>query len=102
MSRDIDKKRIERALKKGKQFAKTADKLQEETGIESGRTQEPLREIIRELIKDGLPIGSLQCGYWIIANKKELSEAIKNLKSRRKGIESRIKEIRKAFKNFYS
>lgn len=95
-----DKQKLKRALKKGRRFAKTADRLQKETGIEEGRTQEPIRGIIRELIQEGIPVGSLpRCGYWIIENEEELREVVKNLKNRGKGIHKRIKEIRQAFKH---
>lgn len=53
MSKEVEKRKIRRALKKGKRFAKTADQLQRETGIENSRTQEPIRALIKELIKDG-------------------------------------------------
>ncbi len=103
MSKEADKRKIKRALKRGKRFAKTADELQVETGIQNSRTQEPIRALIRELIKDGLPIGSLpDCGYWIIENEGELNEVINSLKSRTKGINDRISEIREAFNSFYS
>lgn len=103
MSRETDKRKIKRALRAGKRFAKTADKLQRETGIENSRTQEPIRGMIRELIKEGLPVGSLpKCGYWIIKTEEELEEVIKNLKSRTRGITKRVKDIKKAFDSFYS
>lgn len=102
MSKTNDKKKVRNALRRGKRSAKTADTLQMETGIKKSRTQEPLREIIRELIAEGLPVGSLSaCGYWIIADKSELKEVINSLKSRTRGINSRIKEIRLAFESYY-
>ncbi|MDP8216784.1 MAG: hypothetical protein P9L98_05660 [Candidatus Kaelpia imicola] len=56
MSKETDKKKIRRAFRKGKKSAKTADEIQRETGIESSRTQEPIRGMIRELIREGLPV----------------------------------------------
>lgn len=103
MNREADKRKIRKALKKGKRSAKTADELQRETGIENSRTQEPIRGMIRELIREGLPVGSLpKCGYWIIKTEKELKEVVENLKSRTKGIAKRVKDIEKAFETFYS
>lgn len=94
-----DKQKVKRALKKGKGNAKKADQLQKETGIASGRTQEPLRAIIRELIKNGLPVGSLpKYGYWIIANKPELNEVKRSLRNRINGVDDRIKDLVRAFK----
>jgi len=93
-----DKQKVKRALRMGKGNAKKADRLQEETGIEWGRTQEPLRVIIRELIKDGLPVGSLpEYGYWIIANKSELNEVKQSLYNRITGIDDRIRDLVRAF-----
>jgi hypothetical protein len=99
VNREIDKRKIRRALRIGKRNAKKTDKLQQETGIKkTGRMQEYVRAIIRELINEGLPIGSLpKCGYWIIENEKELEEVIKNLNSRTSGIDIRSKEIEDAF-----
>lgn len=103
MNKEIDMQKLKKVLRKGKNLAKKADKLQRETGIKSGRTQEPIRSLIKRLIKSGLPIGSLpKYGYWIIKNNKELEEVIENLKNRNKGVNNRIKEIREAFGNFYN
>ncbi len=100
MNKASGKEKIKKALKTGIANAKKADELQKETGVDNSRTQEPIRGIIRELIAEGLPIGSLpECGYWIIDNREELNRVIKNLKSRTKGIQSRIYEIRKAFRS---
>ena len=94
-----NKQGIRKSLRLGKSRAKKADQLQKETGIQSGRTQEPLRAIIRELITDGLPIGSLpEHGYWIIANRAELREVKKSLKSRISGVDDRITDLERAFK----
>jgi hypothetical protein len=97
-----NKQKVKRALKTGKVNSKKADQLQNETDIKPSRTQEPLRAIIRELIKDGLPVGSLpKYGYWIIANKSELNEVKRSLRNRINGVDDRIKAIVRAF-NAYS
>lgn len=99
MGREEDKQKIRRLLKKGKQSAKHADLLAVQASIKDiGRTQEYVRSLIRELITEGLPVGSLpKYGFWIITTEEELREVTRSLKSRKRGIKKRIREIEEAF-----
>jgi hypothetical protein len=55
------------------------------------------RDLIRELIFDGNPIGSNSNGYFWITTYDELTEYIDSLQGRINGIEQRIKLIRNAW-----
>jgi len=61
-------------------------------------SQPGVRKIIRELISRRHPIGSRGSGYFYIKNEDQYYEYIRSLKSRIRGIQSRINELSVAFK----
>ena len=63
------------------QGRKNAMKSGEITGI-TGIEDREIREIVRELRKEGHPIGSGAKGFWWITDSGELKQTINNLKSR--------------------
>jgi len=56
-----------------------------------------VRKVIRELIKDGCPIGSNREGYFLIRNREELESALESLQSRCDKIQERITNIINAY-----
>lgn len=80
----------------GKQNSKTSDEINHALdGIFSGRTNEPLREIISNLIfKYDKVIGAGNKVYWLIDNEEELLEVENNLQKRANGNLHRKRKLR--------
>ena len=56
-----------------------------------------VRNIIRELINEGCPIGSDRHGYFLITNRDELEDTLEGLQSRCDAIQARIVGITNAY-----
>lgn len=65
--------------------------------LPASETEEIVREMIRELLEDGVPIGSCRKGFFIISTADELAEVVAGLRARQEGIETRIHLISRAF-----
>jgi len=91
--------RVLEAIPRGRQHARTSGEIADEVEIRSGdATHHAVREIIRELIYDHeRPICSCNNGYFTPATDLELQEYLEELRSRKRGIQSRIKALRSAY-----
>lgn len=80
----------------GRGNAITVAQIAEAVGhIDTGLTNPQLRNIIREIIKDGEhPIGSCQRGYFTITTEEERNRYIADLVGRRNGLSNRIRWVR--------
>jgi len=56
-----------------------------------------IRHIIRELITEGMPIGSDNHGYFLISDRDELEDTLEGLQSRCDAIQARIVGITNAY-----
>lgn len=76
----------------------TAYELAEIAGMNISHATVPnVRAIIRELIDDGVPIGSDNEGYFMITERAQLEDVLGNLQSRCDAIQKRIVGITKAY-----
>lgn len=81
----------------GKALAATSPEIRKMCALPASETEEVVREIIRDLLEDGIAIGSCKKGYFIIDTLEELTEVIEGLRARQEGIETRIRLIAKAY-----
>jgi hypothetical protein len=92
-------RRVFRALRKGRKYAKSADRICREARVpEERRTQLPTRAIIRELIKSGFPVLSCSRGFYLPTKKEDIDEYVGSLYSRQGAIQERIDRILSAAK----
>ena len=90
-------------LKFGIDNAIKAPELEQLLGLERERYYRYARMLVREAVIDyGFPIGSNNTGFFLIANEEELNIILKNLHSRRKGIQDRIDALTTNFYLFHS
>lgn len=96
------KEQIAELLKnhKGKSRAITVQRIVDtlDLGSDNGLTNPVARKAIRELIEDGMPIGSCGKGYYLLVTKEEFDEYLKNLHGRIAGIRKRIIKVMGAFR----
>lgn len=84
----------------GSENAQTSFEIVQRLNIDdNGRTKEMFRKIIRDLIKEGYPIGSNNHGYYFINSLEELKRVVENLENRALKINDRKLEIIKNFNN---
>ena len=83
----------------GKEKAEKSPKIRTMCALPASQTEEIVREMIRELLEDGVPIGSCAKGYFVIETLEELTEVVEGLRSRIQGIETRIGLISHNFAN---
>jgi len=89
--------------RRGKENAITVADMADKIGMYDDVVTNPrTRQLIREIIDDlSLPIGSCQQGYYLISNLAEYEEYSQNLFSRAISIQTRRKNLRKAFVEMY-
>ncbi|MEL7834257.1 hypothetical protein [Fodinibius sp. Rm-B-1B1-1] len=86
-------------LNDGSQNSQNADDIEASLGLDSGRTAEPTRNLIREAILDNnIPIGSNSNGYFLIDSEDELKSVLQSLKSRIEGLKERIDSLEEGWK----
>jgi hypothetical protein len=85
-------------LEDGAQNAKNADILEADLGMDSGRTNEPTRQLITEcILNDKYPIGSGNKGFFLINSENELNDVVGSLEGRIHGIRNRINALREGW-----
>ena len=63
-------------------------------GIEDEATHQRVREVLRELLKEGMPLASNPgLGYWVIENQEELDTYVGSLERRARNIETRKNDV---------
>ena len=78
-------------LEDGAENAKNADIIEGDLGMDSGRTNEPTRQLITEcILNDKYPIGSASTGYFLIDSEDELDDVVSSLEGRIQGLRNRI------------
>lgn len=82
----------------GKKFSISAREIADAVNLRSDRTDVRVRSAISALIEDGQPIGSWAGGYYLIETQEELEEVIEQIRVRIRGMQWRIKAIKKNFK----
>lgn len=82
-------------LEDGKANAQHAKDLETALGMDTGNTQEPTRDLIRDaILRDGYPIGSIpDAGYFLINTEQEYQKTVSNLEARAQGLQHRIEAI---------
>ena len=86
---------------KGKKNRITAGKIAIKIGITENETYARTRTLIFECAKiHKLPLAADTKGYYLITNKKEYDDYIKNLDSRIAGIKERKRIITKNYENW--
>jgi len=79
-------------------YPMTAKEIAEGLGVFSRHDTIPeVRKAIRQLIKDGCPIGSNGLGYYWIHSRPELEDALEGLQARCDAIQERITDITKSY-----
>jgi hypothetical protein len=70
--------------------------IEEQLNMDSGHTQEPTRDLIRDAITNhNIPIGSLpRNGYFLISTEIELNKVLSSLEQRIVGLQNRIQSLR--------
>ena len=81
----------------GKGKAERSARIRMMCALPASETEEIVREMIRELLEEGVAVGSCSRGYFIIQSMKELGDVLKGLRARQEGIETRIRLISHAF-----
>jgi hypothetical protein len=82
----------------GKPNRKTSSQIRDVVNLPSGGvTNENIREIIRQLIDLGKPIGSDSKGYFIIENRTELNDVTDSLDNRADEIKARANKLKSNF-----
>lgn len=61
------------------------------------QTAPAIRAAVRRLIDEGIPIGSDQCGYFLITEHEQLEDTLEGLQSRCDALQGRITAITKAY-----
>jgi hypothetical protein len=74
--------------------------VRKNTGADPTRTDRLVRDLIRELIREGHPIGSCRKGYFFIETRAELEEVLEDLRGREAGLRLRRKKLEEAFQEF--
>lgn len=83
---------------RGKNSAITSGEIRDEVGINDSHDTHPaVRDVIRQLIKEGLPVASSGSGYYVVRNDEELNEYVRSLKSRQNAIQERIDAVAEAY-----
>jgi hypothetical protein len=106
MTKEEDQlRKIEEILLKhvGRKNAIFASEIAKQVGIRDNDTYVNTRMLIRKLMKQKqLPIGADQkIGYFIIENKKELAEYVKDLDKRMQGMATRKYRAMIYFESYY-
>lgn len=94
------KRKVRRFLElrcRGKEGTTRSSKIREAAGLPASQTEEIVREVVFELILEGMPIGSCVKGYYLIETREELAEVVENLRAREAGIRKRRVLIENAF-----
>lgn len=86
---------------KGKNNAITSGKIATALGIPDNDTVATTRSLITKLIREGLPIGAHDNGYFLIENQEELNEYIRKLNDRIYGIYDRINRLISIYNEYY-
>jgi hypothetical protein len=86
---------------RGKADAITASTIGNALGIPENDTVSTTRKLITKLVKDGLPIGAHDNGYFLIENEDELNEYMQRLNGRIYGIYTRMNHIITNFNNYH-
>lgn len=85
-------------LEDGAANAKNADTIERDLGMDSGRTNEPTRQLITEcIVNDKYPIGSGSAGYFLIDSQDELDEVVRSLEGRIQGLRNRIDALKEGW-----
>jgi hypothetical protein len=85
-------------LEDGAANAKNADIIENNLGLDSGRTNEPTRQLITEcIVNDKYPIGSGSKGYFLIDSEEELRDVVRSLEGRIHGLKNRIDALREGW-----
>jgi len=89
------KQRLKEIMQKysGKSNAVSAYTLNQELGLPVSSSLPAVRKLVRELITDGICIGSCNKGFYLITNHAEVVEAINVLRKRRDALNKRIMEL---------
>jgi hypothetical protein len=86
-------------LEDGAQSAKNADVIENNLGMDVGRTNEPTRQLITDcILNDKYPIGSANNGYFLIDSEAELDDVVDSLEGRIQGLRNRIDALREGWR----
>ena len=86
---------------KGKANAITSGKIAVALDIPENDTVATTRSLITKLIREGLPIGATDNGYFLIETQEELNEYIQRLNDRIYGIYDRINRLISIYNEYY-
>jgi hypothetical protein len=101
-ARALYKARIRSTLRRGKANAILSNVIEDRIGIQKSRTAERVRGLIREMLDDGVPIGSCTKGYFLIETAEELHEVLEDLRRREAGIRIRRQRIEEGYRAYCS
>jgi hypothetical protein len=95
---EADKELVIGQIALGKGHSVSARVIANATNLRLDRTDVKVRSIISALIEDGQPIGSCSDGYYLIETEEELAEVVEQIQVRIRGMQWRIRTVRKNFR----
>jgi hypothetical protein len=92
--------KILEVLQEGHANAIDATTIRIKCGFPKGRTEEYVRGVVREMVAQGIPVGSGRKGFFLITTPEDLERAARDYRARIRGLQQRLIDLNNAYLNY--